>query len=230
MSVIFPFCPAPARAIRSFVRRTGRITVAQRRALETLWPRYGVDTPGVLDWTALFGRRAPVHVEIGFGMGDALLAMAAQHPQYDYLGIEVHPPGVGRLLQGAAAAGLTNVRVLCADAVTVLRERVPPASVAAVYVFFPDPWPKKRHHKRRLIQRDFVALTARALQPGGILHLATDWEEYAQHMQAVVTTGSEFRHVAVDALPSARPRTKFEQRGEQLGHVISDLIYQRTCF
>lgn len=221
------------RRIRSFVRREGRMTPAQKHALETLWPRYGVD-PGAVpfDLDQVFGRHAPRILEIGFGMGETLLHMAQTHPANDYLGMEVHRPGVGALLMNLEKAALVNVRVLCADAVEVLRNNIPDATLDAVYIFFPDPWPKKRHHKRRLIQPEFVELLGEKLRVGGLLHLATDWEEYAQHMLAVMTAAPQFRNTAgADQFapsPGERPPTKFERRGRALGHGVWDLIAERV--
>jgi len=218
--------------VRSFVRREGRITEAQKRALAELLPRYGV-TPGEapLDFVALFGRHAPVHLEIGFGNGEALAAMAAAHPQNNYLGIEVHRPGVGMLLRRLEAEGLANVRIACSDARELLEQRIPEGSLSGVYVFFPDPWHKKRHHKRRLVQAAFVALLARKLKPGGLLHLATDWEDYARQMLAVLSTAEGFENTAGQnqfaPRPEARPHTRFERRGQRLGHAVWDLIFRR---
>jgi len=221
------------RAIRSFVRREGRITEAQQRALEELLPRYGIDTgEAPLDFIALFGRDAPVHLEIGFGNGEALATMAAAHPQNNYLGIEVHRPGVGALLRRIDAEGLVNVRVACTDAKELLERRIPESSLSAVYVFFPDPWHKKRHHKRRLVQPEFVALLARKLRPGGLLHLATDWEDYAQHMLTVLAAAETFENTAQPGPFTARPEdralTRFERRGQRLGHGVRDLVFRRA--
>jgi len=220
------------RPVRSFVLREGRLTPAQQRALETLWPHYGIDRPASgdgIDWPRAFGRNAPLWLEIGFGNGDALRRIAALHPQINCLGIEVHRPGVGHLLQGLAQDGLTNVRVIRADAAEVLREHVAAAAFERVLVFFPDPWPKKRHHKRRLIQPSVATELARVIAPGGHLHLATDWPDYAEHMHAVLSAEPRFANTA-DAWaerPAYRPRTRFEARGEGKGHPVFDLIYQR---
>jgi tRNA (guanine-N7-)-methyltransferase len=221
----------PHRPIRSFVRREGRITEAQRRALEELLPRYAVpENEAPLDFAQLFGRAAPVHLEIGFGNGEALASMAAAHPENNYLGIEVHRPGVGSLLRRVESEGLSNVRVACADAVEVLA-RVPDGALSAVYIFFPDPWHKKRHHKRRLVQADFVERLRRCLRPAGLLHLATDWEDYAQHMLAVLAASPGFENSAgaggFAPRPAARPLTRFERRGERLGHVVRDFCLRR---
>src|SRR3989304_3879032 len=178
----------PLRSIRSFVRRESRITPAQTRALKQLWPRYGiVEGATALDLSTVFGRSAPVILEIGFGNGEALAATAAAHPENNYLGIEVHRPGAGSLLRRLEAQDLHNVRVMLSDATEILAQRIADASLSAVHLFFPDPWPKKRHHKRRLVQPDFAALVARKLEPGGYFHLATDWPEYAEHMTLVLS-------------------------------------------
>lgn len=217
--------------VRSFVRREGRMTVAQRRALDQCWPRYGVDIDGPLDLERLFGRRAPCIVEIGFGMGDTLIEMARGHPDTDYLGIEVYRPGIGSVLRRLAADDMQNVRVIAGDALEILRDALADGSLDGIQVFFPDPWPKKRHHKRRLIQPDSVALLARKLKPGGVLHLATDWQEYAQHMLAVAGAEPLLVNRAgagqFAARPAYRPLTKFEQRGRRLGHPVWDLILAR---
>jgi tRNA (guanine-N7-)-methyltransferase len=220
------------RTIRSFVRREGRITPAQKYALESLWPRYGLEFDGgsSLDLAQAFGRTAALAVEIGFGSGAHLAALAQERPQTDFLGIEVHRPGVGRLLQELAAAGLNNVRVICADAVEVLRSGLAAQSVDQFFILFPDPWPKKRHHKRRLIQPEFVGLLVRALRSGGHLHLATDWAEYAQHMLAVLEAEPQLRSTSPGGFaprPEWRPTTRFEARGLRAGHPSLDLDYQR---
>jgi tRNA (guanine-N7-)-methyltransferase len=221
------------RSVRSFVLRAGRATAGQQRALTELWPKYGVEfSPTALDLPTLFGRAAPRMLEIGFGAGEALLEFASAHPEIDCIGVEVHRPGVGRLLLGAEAATLSNLRVICHDAVEVLQHQLPPASIALVHIFFPDPWPKKRHHKRRLIQPAFVELLARVIAPGGTLRLATDWEAYAQHMRAVIDASPAFANIAVDAgfvaRSAERVLTRFERRGQRLGHGVWDLEYRRT--
>lgn len=223
---------APRRAIRSFVVRAGRMTPAQQRAMETLWPRYGVESEGgPLDLAALFGRTAPCTLEIGFGNGDNLAALAAAHPERDFIGVEVHPPGVGHLLRTAAEAGLANLRVIQHDAVEVLRERIAPDSLDAILVLFPDPWHKKRHHKRRLVSPEFAALAASRLSPGGTLQLATDWTPYAEWMLEVLSAQPALRNRAaggrfVPRNPN-RIRTRFERRGERLGHAVHDLCFER---
>ena len=219
------------RAIRSFVLRSGRVTEAQQRALEALWPRFGVAfAPHPLDLDALFMRRAPRVVEIGFGNGDNLLSLARAHPERDYLGIEVHRAGVGRLLMGVQAESLTNVRIVCHDAVEVLERQIPARSIDELLILFPDPWPKKRHHKRRLIQPDFAALAASRLAPGGVLRLATDWEPYARHMLEALAACTPLRND--DPTGGFSPRcaervpTRFEKRGERLGHNVWDLTFR----
>ncbi|ANB01689.1 tRNA (guanosine(46)-N7)-methyltransferase TrmB [Ectothiorhodospira sp. BSL-9] len=225
--------PPHHRPIRSFVRREGRLTVGQQRALEFLWPRFGLEfTPEPLDLEALFGRRAPVTLEIGFGNGESLARMAADDPERDFIGVEVHRPGVGHLLQQVEDQDLTNVRVACHDAVEMLNRQIPPGSLDRIQIYFPDPWPKKRHHKRRLVQPAFVGLLASRLREGGILHLATDWEDYARHMLEVMQQAGDFTNQAAEGgfspRPSYRPLTKFEQRGQRLGHDVWDLVYERT--
>lgn len=227
-----PDAASRKRTVRSFVLRMGRMTAGQERAYRELWPRYGIDfAPTALDLDACFGRRAPRMLEIGFGTGEALLAYAQAHPEHDCLGIEVHRPGVGHLLLRAQQAGIGNVRILCHDAVEVLREQLPAESLNAVHVFFPDPWPKKRHHKRRLIQPAMVELLARALRPGGMLRLATDWEDYALQMQAVIAAQPAFAPAGDSGgevpRPAERPLTRFERRGHRLGHGIWDFAYWR---
>ncbi|HYL03984.1 MAG TPA: tRNA (guanosine(46)-N7)-methyltransferase TrmB [Steroidobacteraceae bacterium] len=221
------------RSIRSFVIRAGRITAAQQRALGELWPRYGVEyQPQPLELAALFGRDAPRTLEIGFGNGDNLLALALAHPERDYLGVEVHRPGIGRLLLALAERRLSNVRIVGHDAVEVLEHQIVPASLDEILVLFPDPWPKKRHHKRRLIRPAFVALLARALTPGGMLRLATDWEPYALEMLATLAAARELRNLAADGgfvpRPPERLPTRFESRGARLGHPVFDLAFRRA--
>lgn len=224
---------AHPRAIRSFVTRAGRITPAQQRALDTLWSKYGVEyREQPLDLPALFAREAPCTLEIGFGNGENLLALAHAHAERDYLGIEVHRPGVGRLLLALEERQLANVRVICHDAVEVLERQIAPASLAEILVLFPDPWPKKRHHKRRLIQAPFTELLARALEPGGRLHVATDWQPYALEMLAVLEAAPGLRNLAgpggFAARPPERSPTRFEQRGTRLGHAVWDLAFARA--
>jgi tRNA (guanine-N7-)-methyltransferase len=221
------------RPIRSFVMRTGRMTSGQARALDELWPRYGVEySAAPLDLDALFGRRAPRTLEIGFGNGEHLASLAAAHPGRDYLGVEVHRPGVGHLLMLAATSNLDNVRASAHDAVEVLREQIAPAALDEVLVLFPDPWHKKRHHKRRLIQAPFVELVASRLATGGVLRLATDWEEYALQMLEVTRANPQFTNLAPAGewmpRPDERAPTRFEKRGARLGHGVWDLAFRRN--
>jgi tRNA (guanine-N7-)-methyltransferase len=221
------------RSIRSFVTRTGRITEAQQRALTELWPKYGVEYGAQpLDLDALFGRRAPRVVEIGFGNGENLAALATAHPERDYLGIEVHRSGVGRLMLAAENAQLTNLRIVCHDAVEVLERQIAAEALDEVLILFPDPWHKKRHHKRRLIQPPFVSLIVSRLKSGGLLRLATDWEPYAQQMLEVLGANSSLANLSADngfiERPSERIVTRFEKRGARLGHGVWDLAFQRT--
>jgi len=214
------------------VRREGRITRAQQRALDEHWAAHGIDPGGGhVDWEAVFGRRAPVTCEIGFGDGQALLEMAQARPEQDFVGIEVYRPGVGALLLRLEAAGLRNVRVAVGDAVDFLGERVAPDSLSMLLVFFPDPWPKKRHHKRRLIQPPFVELAAARLAPGGLLHCATDWESYAAWMMEVLSGCALLENTRGPGeyaeRPAYRPLTKYERRGAGLGHRTWDLIFRR---
>jgi len=220
------------RPIRSFVLRAGRVTAGQERAWRELWPKYGIDsalTP--IDWHEVFGRSAPRWMEIGFGTGEVLGALAAANPHIDYIGVEVHRAGVGRLLLEANAADLRNLRVLCQDAVEIMNARVADAALAGVLIFFPDPWHKKRHHKRRLIEPRFVATLARKLERGGLLRLATDWQEYADQMRAVCNAEPALYSLSPDGgfvpRPAFRPETRFERRGIRLGHAVWDLAYAR---
>jgi tRNA (guanine-N7-)-methyltransferase len=223
---------ATHRIVRSFVVRAGRATVAQQRALTELWPIYGIEYTGaVLDLDRIFGRNAPRMIEIGFGAGEALLEFAKMHPQIDCIGIEVHRPGVGHLLLETHAAALGNLRIICHDAVEVLQNQLAAASMSVAHIFFADPWPKKRHHKRRLIQPPFVESLARVMHSQGVLRLATDWEHYAHHMRAVLDASTQFENVSPDTgfveRTDARPLTRFERRGQRLGHAVWDLEYRR---
>ncbi len=221
---------APRRGVRSFVLRTGRTTTGQSRALAELGPRLIVPyaARGV-DWDVAFGRHAPRVLEIGFGMGEATAQIAAAAPERDFVAVEVHTPGVGALLLRLEQAALGNVRIVQHDAVEVLRDMVAPGSLAAVHVFFPDPWHKKRHHKRRLIQAPLVELIASRLEPGGVLHCATDWEEYAQQMLEVLGGCALLENTVPDYAPrpQSRPLSKFEARGLRLGHGVRDLVFRR---
>jgi tRNA (guanine-N7-)-methyltransferase len=218
------------RPIRSFVLRQGRVSNAQQRAHSTLLPRFGIPySQQVADLERSFGRSAPKTLEIGFGMGETTAAIAAAHPETDYLGIEVHTPGVGSLLKAIAEQNLTNVRVIQHDAVEVLNHMIAPDTFDAVHIFFPDPWPKKRHHKRRLIQPEFIALLAARMKPGAYLHTATDWQEYAEQMLDVMTREPRLANTAPDFAPRPdyRPQTKFEARGVKLGHGVWDVIFRK---
>jgi tRNA (guanine-N7-)-methyltransferase len=221
----------PKRGIRSYVLRAGRITRAQARALDALLPRYGIPyAESVVDLDAIFGRRAPRALEIGFGNGETLVALAAASPEKDFLGVEVHPPGVGHCLLAIEARSLANVRVIMHDAVEVLAQMLAPASLDEVLLYFPDPWPKKRHHKRRIVQPDFVALVADRLRPGGMFRLATDWEPYAAWMLEVLGASEQLENAVSDggfAGGGQRDATRFEQRGRRLGHEVFDLEFRR---
>jgi len=216
--------------IRSYVLRQGRVSNAQRRAHDTLLPRFGIafrETP--LDLDALFGRRAPRILEIGCGMGETTVAIAAAHPECDYIGIEVHTPGVGSLLKQIDEAGLSNVSVIQHDAVAVMETMIPPGSLDGLHIFFPDPWPKKRQQKRRLIQSPFIALAVSRLKPGAYLHAATDWQEYAEQILAVFSADPSLVNTATGYAekPAYRPQTKFETRGLKLGHGVWDIVFRR---
>jgi tRNA (guanine-N7-)-methyltransferase len=218
------------RTIRSFVLRQGRLTAAQQHALDSLLPKYSLDSAGgLLDLAVVFGRLARCTLEIGFGNGDALAQLARQHPHEDFLGIEVHRPGVGRLLMTLEHENISNVRVLCADAVDVLTRCIPDESLDVLLVYFPDPWPKKRHRKRRLVQPEFVTLMVRKLKTGGQLQLATDWSEYATQMLDVLSANPHLANVGngggYSQRPATRPLTKFERRGIDLGHPVRDLSF-----
>ncbi len=223
---------APRRTVRSFVLRQGRVSNAQQRAWDTLFPRYGIAYSGQpIDACAIFGRVAPLFLEIGSGMGETSVAIAQAHPQNDYIAVEVHLPGVGSLLKAIDEAGLANLRVIRHDAVDVLEKMIPDGALSGLHVFFPDPWPKKRHNKRRLIQPPLVALAARKLAPGAYLHLATDWEPYAEHMLAVLSAEPLLENPSggYAPRPAYRPQTKFESRGLKLGHGVRDLVFRRKA-
>ncbi len=224
--------PYPRR-IQSFVRRDGRMTEAQRRVLVELWPSIGLDfTKNSLDYAQIFGREAPRILEIGFGSGHSLLAIAKTHPEQDFIGIETYQPGIGTLFLGIESQRIQNIRVFYHDAVEVLEHCIPAASLAGVQLFFPDPWPKRRHHKRRLVQPEFVNLVAGKLRTGGIFHLATDWEDYANQMMQVLSACEQFSNLAgagqFAERSAQRPiTTKFEQRGNQSGRMIWELQFER---
>ncbi len=221
------------RPIRSFVVRQGRMTLAQKEAVATDWPAYGLTLPEngqPYDWPTVFGRDAKRVLEIGFGMGATLAKLATENPNADFIGIEVHPPGIGRLLASAKTLGLTNLKIFAVDALDVLHQAIPAASLDRVLLLFPDPWPKRKHHKRRIVQPEFVALIASKLKPQGFFHLATDWQPYAEHMMDVMEASPHFsNHFGEGEYAPAgfeRHATKFEQRGEKLGHAIWDLVFQ----
>jgi tRNA (guanine-N7-)-methyltransferase len=221
------------KPIRSFVRRAGRLTASQQRALEDLWPGYGVEFDGQpIRFDDLFRRKAPIVLEIGFGNGDTLVQQAAENPAFDFLGIEVHEPGIGHCLLRARDEGVSNLRLIRHDAVEVLETMIPAASLARVNLYFPDPWPKKRHHKRRIVQPPFLALLADRLLPDGSFNVATDWENYAEHIDAMVGESGHFecaeRRVHAGDSPLDRPGTKFERRGLRHGHRIWDWRFVRA--
>lgn len=215
------------RTVRSFVRRAGRMTASQTQALALLWPEYGVDfAPKPLNFTALFGRNAPRVLEIGFGNGESLIAQALSMPDADFLGIDVHKPGVGHCLIKARQAGVKNLRLIVHDAIEVLEQQIPEQSLTRINLYFPDPWPKKRHHKRRIVQHSFLELCARCLEISGTLHIATDWSNYAEHVDEILQQSVRFgcvdRRVHDGSQPLDRPGTKFERRGLMRGHKIWD--------
>lgn len=224
--------PIQKRTIRSFVRRTGRLTPAQERALRELWPGYGIDSSNnLLDIGQLFGRNAARTLEIGFGNGESMLEQAEKHPERDFIGIEVHEPGVGHCLLHADRAGINNLRVASDDAIEVLQQRVPDASLDRVNLYFPDPWPKKRHHKRRIVQASFLELVAAKLVRGGTFRIATDWENYAEHIDETIAASHHLRLLERREhggdRPLDRPTTKFEQRGLRKGHAIWDWCLEK---
>jgi len=218
------------RPVRTYVLRQGRITAAQRRAFETLYARYGIPYAAeLIDARRVFGRDAPLILEIGSGMGETTAQIAGARPEADFIAVEVHAPGVGSLLNRIEAEAISNLRVIRHDAIEVLEHMIPDGALAGLYVFFPDPWPKKRHHKRRLVQAEFAALAARKLTPGGILHAATDWQEYAEQMLAVLSSEPLLENTVPGFAPrpAYRPPTKFELRGLRLGHRSWDLVFRR---
>ncbi len=220
------------RHIRSFVLRQGRVTPAQQRACDTLLPRFGIQYASrQLDLAQAFGRGAPKVLEIGFGMGDSTAAIALAHPENDYLALEVHTPGVGNLLKLIDAQHISNIRIIRHDAVEVLRDMLGTATLDGVHIFFPDPWHKARHNKRRLIQAPFIAQLARKLKPGGYIHVATDWQDYAEQVLAVLAAEPLLENTEENYAPrpAYRPLTKFEQRGIRLGHGVWDLVFRRKA-
>lgn len=220
------------RKIRSFVKREGRMTNRQQTAIDSLWESMGVDyKKEMLDFSQLFGRNAPVVLEIGFGMGKSLIEMALKSPEKNFLGIEVHGPGVGACLADAGDAGVTNLRVINHDAVEILADMIPEKSLATFQLYFPDPWHKARHNKRRIVQPEFIENMRSKLAIGGIIHMATDWENYAEHMLEVMQANPNFKNCNVKGgyaeRPEWRPLTKFENRGNKLGHGVWDLLFER---
>lgn len=218
--------------IKSFVLRQGRMSKGQQAAIDRIWPQYGLEADaGLLDLSQVFGREAPTYVEIGFGMGSSLAQMAQDNPQNNYIGIEVHRPGVGALCKLIEEKNLTNIRIFNHDAVEILEKQIPQKSLSGVYLFFPDPWHKARHKKRRIVQPAFVAKLAEHLVAGGEFHMATDWEDYAEHMMEVMAAAPDYTNAAGEGQftprPDYRPLTKFEQRGHRLGHGVWDLIFKR---
>lgn len=216
--------------IRSFVLRQGRITPGQRKALEKHWPEFGVDfNQQLLDIDQLFGRQAPKILDIGTGTGDSTIALARAHPENDYLAVEVHTPGIGSLLRKIAEHNLRNIRIFNHDVIEVLRWQIPPRSLDNIYLFFPDPWPKKRHHKRRLINTEFLPLAGRCMQRHARLFIATDWEDYAEHIKEVFKQVPDFVNLAGEDCPAPRPHwritTRFEQRGKKLDHSVTDFVF-----
>jgi tRNA (guanine-N7-)-methyltransferase len=219
------------KSIRSFVIRAGRITASQKAAFDTWWPTYGLSLyNGAIDPAIIFGRTAPLVLEIGFGMGDSLLEMAKNEPEKDFIGIEVHPPGVGKLINNAGKEGVKNLRVYMADAMDVLEDCIPDAAIDRLQLYFPDPWHKKKHNKRRIVQPVFVQKLRPKLKDGGIFHMATDWQPYAEYMLEVMNVAENYANVAPEngysPRPEYRPITKFEKRGERLGHGVWDLLFQ----
>lgn len=230
--------PHPKRTIRSFVRREGRLTPGQQRALDELWPIFGIEADGkVLDFAAIFGRSAPITLEIGYGNGESLVQMALAAPQRDFIGIEVHRPGVGRLLHRIEELGLTNLRTMSHDAVELLKNQIPEQSIDCLQLFFPDPWHKKRHQKRRIVSNEWLELVRSRLLPGGTIHMATDWQHYAEQMLADLSSAEGFENCSLECggdggyipRPENRPRTKFEQRGLDRGHGVWDLRFRKVA-
>lgn len=223
---------SPIRKIRSFILRQGRLTQGQQFALDNFEDKYCLDPSKPMDALEIFGRDAPLCVEIGFGNGECLAKLAAENPDKDYIGIEVHRPGVGHLIIQLEQQGLQNVRIYRHDAVEILTNNLADSSLSAVHLFFADPWPKKRHHKRRIVQTSFVDLLAKKLESGGYFHAATDWENYAEHMLAVLSADDRFANTSSTSnyceRPTYRPLTKFEQRGLRLGHGVWDLIFVKN--
>lgn len=227
---MLPSSDTPLKKIRSFIRRQGRLTPGQQQAIDSHWHTYCLDPTQTYDLPAVFGRSAPLIMEIGFGNGESLAKTAQANPDKDYLGIEVHRPGIGHLLLLLAQENISNVRIYCHDAIEILDQKIPDHSLAGVHLFFPDPWPKKRHHKRRIVNPDFIALLLKKLQAGGYFHAATDWQHYAEWMLAILAAETKLCNTSPTQdyceRPDYRPLTKFEQRGLRLGHGVWDLIFK----
>lgn len=219
------------KKIRSFIRRQGRLTPGQQFALENHWDKYCLNPEMAYDFNEVFGRTAPLIMEIGFGNGESLAKMAAANPDQDFIGIEVHRPGVGHLLMLLEQQGLNNVRIYCHDAIEILQQKIPDHTLAGLHLFFPDPWPKKKHHKRRIVNAEFAGLLVKKLKEGGYFHAATDWQHYAEWMLDILTAEPGLANASLTGgyceRPLYRPLTKFEQRGLRLGHGVWDLIFKR---
>ncbi len=232
--MVLPEAAVSPPRIKSFVQRIGRMTDAQRFALDNFWDKYCLDHNKCCDFATIFGRQAPVIVEIGFGNGESLAQTAIDNPDKDYIGIEVHKPGIGNLLAQLERQNISNVRVFYHDAIEVLETCIPEQSLAGIHLFFPDPWHKRKHHKRRIVRPSFIKLIAQKLPSGAYFHAATDWQHYAVHMLKILTAAESFRNQSTDAQggycprPDYRPLTKFEQRGLRLGHGVWDLIFTRV--
>jgi tRNA (guanine-N7-)-methyltransferase len=224
---------SPRRSIRSFVKRSGRLTIGQQQALKTLWPLYGMEyqPSHAPNWRSIFDGLDGLKLEIGFGNGDSLVEMAANDPAFGYIGIEVHEPGVGHCLKTLHDAGITNLRLISHDAMDVIECMIPDACLDAVFLFFPDPWHKKKHHKRRIVNQAFRDQLVRVLKPGGVVHMATDWQDYSQHMAEDMLGDQRFLNMGNESgyapKPDYRPQTKFERRGLRLGHGVWDLLFRR---
>ena len=223
---------APERRIRSFIRRQGRITPGQQQAIDSLWKNYCLNPKKHYNYSEVFGRQAPLFIEIGFGNGESLAAMAAANPHQDFIGIEVHKPGIGHLMLRLDQLQLSNVKIYCHDAYEILEQRITDSSLDGVHLFFPDPWPKKRHHKRRIVRPDFAALITKKLKQNAYFHAATDWENYAEQMLTIFHQASGMSNTCPQQSfcdrPDYRPVTKFEQRGLRLGHGVWDLVFRKT--
>jgi tRNA (guanine-N7-)-methyltransferase len=223
------------REVRSFVLRAGRVTNAQQACMDSHWPLWGLTLEhGLLDFAEVFGNSNPVVLEVGFGMGKSLVEQAQQNPDMNFVGIEVHTPGIGACLKSAIEAGVENIRIFHEDAIKVFRQCIPNQSIARMQLFFPDPWHKKKHHKRRIVQPEFAKMLHEKLVLGGVFHMATDWENYADHMRDIMNAAPGYKNLSADQTfvekPDFRPNTKFEARGERLGHGVWDLIFEKVDY